>query len=1461
MTEETQEFNLSSSQVAEGISNMPTAIEIEGEPSTNVITDKSLISTITTIRDITNPDIDTGQHYVNAQAQLQMSPREAVIDSVVGEYNDYYNGVINEMLVEESGMSTVEEAASIADGVIAVKEEQRDMLAGPDKLEVAQILALTGKIDKVAAERNYYSRKVAEMTDSLSTAQFAWDIVKTLAPGDAFIDAAQLTGGSVFDVVGDLKKFFTEWRSLPSEERMIMFPKLLADIEEVTDGNAVAAQRLASIMIDPTKDHDIVGEMLFDAMDIAGALSLAVSGANIIKNLATGGSKAEAARVNQQILADATGQVEEATGVNRVVAAANTSPFKFDSHGLKSATDDLSAEISKVEQAILNKRAEVQEDLTEIVSRRESLTESALTAEEQALAQERGLTSVKELQQAMLEQQGWHSSEAKIVGHTDTDFTIAYKVEGSPIERQFDYTQYDKTGVYETNASGKVEQNIFERWFSSPLTSIEKLSPGTVGAATRVNFAQDSMLLSLQKAATKIFSGLGSPKLPAGIRSRNKVNDVLLSGDEALAGEGKVFSLAELDAGIMTPNGLVKLSGKEQAAYYASRDYYDALHFMESQRLSESLRFQGFKKIALRTSIDEDAFASTAARPLDRSSLPTDLMRDPNAVLWSAGAKNGKGGKIKFKNLDVDRLYDEGFQMVRLLEKQKIGAEYVEFAMVKGSDIKNIGLHTIHKKTGYIPKEAVDGFYFVKQVKSAKVNGKMRQGGLATTVGRFATKQEADKFASQLVSGEVLPPKGAGVGARKVDYTVTHDRELTAAQREREAVNGMGGLFYSSRSKIDIVNSLTGETPRRINALEAMERQMGHVARNIPLNQYRMGIQQEWLNTYKTHLVDPTDFNSPLIFEEGSKELRAAEGSRTWIRDQMRIPTQAEIFWEAQTRNMAEWMEGKPVLNTNLLGRETSLRRGVQSLSHKDPFSLLRATTFHSLIGAGNPAQLWMQAQGTSMAMALEPLRAPQHLRMFLALRSGIFMKGSAAPKAMKTLEKAAGMKAGELETIIKEINANGLFKAIKSTADYAASQQSYGFTGAAIRDIADKALIFFREGEMVNRGFGYITARGRWQRKNPGKDISTQEAQKEILSDTMDIILNLNRSARAAWQKGPVGNTTQFWQVNAKFMETILPKALGGRSKFTGAEKSRLILGQLALYGGAGVPLGNWIAEEAAHAYGLEPGDMSPEIQATITDGFWGFLANELFGDTLNLGQRGGMMSSATDMIDALVIKRMPLEAVKTMMGASGSLPPRIKRVFDTTLPLMLSPQETDWSLDEFLNVMSSMGAVTSTWNNYTKAKMWYDIGQVRDTKGRLMFDIDRNEDMALVFAQALGFNPARLSNIYDLRNAAFTTDQEKSDKVNALIPIYLDYYNSKMDEGAQRNLALRQKWIVGAMSPDAIRGLEKTVAEAILNAESEETKQIVKAMERHLETGNTTTGLDGMLFNPEVGQRGAAR
>ena len=54
----------------------------------------------------------------------------------------------------------------------------------------------------------------------------------------------------------------------------------------------------------------------------------------------------------------------------------------------------------------------------------------------------------------------------------------------------------------------------------------------------------------------------------------------------------------------------------------------------------------------------------------------------------------------------------------------------------------------------------------------------------------------------------------------------------------------------------------------------------------------------------------------------------------------------------------------------------------------------------------------------------------------------------------------------------------SGLQESIKATADYAASSQNFGFGLNAIKSVADKGLVFYREGEMFTRGIAFSIAK-----------------------------------------------------------------------------------------------------------------------------------------------------------------------------------------------------------------------------------------------------------------------------------------------------------------------------------------------------------------------------------------------
>src|SRR5690606_41394174 len=74
------------------------------------------------------------------------------------------------------------------------------------------------------------------------------------------------------------------------------------------------------------------------------------------------------------------------------------------------------------------------------------------------------------------------------------------------------------------------------------------------------------------------------------------------------------------------------------------------------------------------------------------------------------------------------------------------------------------------------------------------------------------------------------------------------------------------------------------------------------------------------------------------------------------------------------------------------------------------------------------------------------------------------------------------------LPILLSEVERTGLFDSLKTTADYNASINGISLTGSAVRRLADAGLFFFREGEQMTRGYGYLLARDLFMKGKPDR-------------------------------------------------------------------------------------------------------------------------------------------------------------------------------------------------------------------------------------------------------------------------------------------------------------------------------------------------------------------------------------
>jgi len=541
-------------------------------------------------------------------------------------------------------------------------------------------------------------------------------------------------------------------------------------------------------------------------------------------------------------------------------------------------------------------------------------------------------------------------------------------------------------------------------------------------------------------------------------------------------------------------------------------------------------------------------------------------------------------------------------------------------------------------------------------------------------------------------------------------------------------------------------------------------------------------------------------------------------------------------MFDSMARHLAETME-KTFLDKDfkipLLGT-TNPRKSIMNLRHTDPFSMARTATFHPLLGFFNASQLLVQSQGAAIAFATAPLSAPKRMAEYMYLRSIVdvgahsLRSQSAVRKAMA---KAAGIPESEAIEIAEQFLKTGLSSSIKLSADMGATLSANTAHFKGLKTIADKGLVFYREGELVTRGYSFLQARANWLAKNAGKKID-DPALKEIIDETYRLMMNMSRANRAEWQKGALSVPTQFTQVYWKFIGNLT-----GR-QWSKGEKAKILGMQLALFGTAGVPAATYLANGAANLAGYAPGDIPEDYSDLVTRGFQGFIS-DFTGVDNDFASRMAYMGNNDTIITKMFDGETPMS--EALFGAFGSVFGRSVDAIKKLAPLVGNPfmDNSTMDLNSLNTALSGIAKITSTWNNIQKVQAGVQMNRFFSSKGKYVASADEINPQTLVF-KALGFEARVISDHYK-RKEFITSSKKRRQKVTeeivSLYHAYLGNIDSEDPEALATNFRNMKK-IILAMNGFHYEGndwniIKKMVGEKISQAKDDRTKSITENIE----------------------------
>lgn len=960
---------------------------------------------------------------------------------------------------------------------------------------------------------------------------------------------------------------------------------------------------------------------------------------------------------------------------------------------------------------------------------------------------------------------------------------------------------------------------------------------GIVTRLTEGNNQASIIYHKLQQAYVKALSPQG--KL-LNKKSRARLDKVLEHGDDT----GRVFTPYELRKEIHTPRGTVRLSEKEVSSYYATRKVIDNLFDLENHVSRRSLTKQGYKEVHITGASTElaevggKAYASKAgalqaiarmqkkkvgelhdferalvqqddggiwhavipkevvtkkmvAKPFDTARIARGAMKNEQKLaldgqkidtfVFNPTLKDGDGSAIRLTQKDINRMYKEGFELVKYKSPQRFAGSRrdVNFAFVAKENVTDLPLVVLQRKRGYVPKRTKPGStVFLKELN--------QDGTVGRTVHMYSdyTRAEAGKLAYIKSANK---DKKATDPAQ--DFIVLEDRQLSSDDNLRIMQESYGSLYTSPR-KGNIPFDDTGNLLPRVSPIQAIGDNIGHASSGFAnidnvllMNKRFTNVANEIAATVGKNVspfTNPRDSLSPLNpLLKNHPKFRSLQRAQKYIKDTLRMPSLYSDVMRDIGGHLARKLEN--VIYTSeerlAIGAAKVARKSIMAFSHGDPVAFVKTTVFHPLLGMFNPVQMVVQASGAQLAFSMNPLRAPKTLQEILNVRALIgadpLVKGY--DDVVKHIARSGGfMDAKELRQLHHDYLKTGLRDSIQGNADMDMLIRQGGMSVGWMKRTLDKGLFFYREGEEFTRMYSFFEARAAWKVKNKGRAVD-DKAITEMVTDTYRRMINFQRENRAMWQTGVMSVPTQFWQVPAKYMGNLL----GRKSEWTAGERMQVGASQFALWGTAGVPFfGDVLGDQLYRWFGYDdPLEVNDSDKRNLRNGLSNMILDASGLSGMEVSDR---LSFAGGIRTGTFVDYALGDTPYYKIPAAYSIYTRAGEAMEAFSPLLRKGVDPDLEVgtEEVFGFFDGLTKIASSTRGPMKAFMLYNLQRYESKRNSVIIDKSEKGGFTVgeVAATALGFTLTEVREHYE-RKAYNIAAKER---ISTGVQLYLETINS---------------------------------------------------------------------------------
>lgn len=821
---------------------------------------------------------------------------------------------------------------------------------------------------------------------------------------------------------------------------------------------------------------------------------------------------------------------------------------------------------------------------------------------------------------------------------------------------------------------------------------------------------------------------------------------------------------------------------KEWKAYAQIRYYNDLDYALRKDQdyLTKAVRGEERLKFTNRNGNEYDVDGIVSAP----DTLPSGRVYNLSDDVHYHAAQNARGRNNPLTSEKLKEYKDRGYIMLQLNESITMpGNVMVNNILIKKTDLKRAqvqsrlgyteGGHNVYSDGVFIKQ----GRHFTQGDGSGKLligpktfatsdniaNGRkwadtMNSARLAYKEGmRDATWFDEHVFQADpayMDGEEFLDAVDKGHIQLDTEFEAVYDRELPSMynksgediSRFLEAESGLNsyhqtvGRPYTGR-KGEILRDTSGAISGILDPYDAISKSLAQVTRQNGLYNYKMESMERFINGFQDHLEFPKGANSNYEKFMDAKVRRGTpsdienfiEAQRATIHNVLGFETPADKAAKQRWRTVSEW-----VLGEGEQGFRVKAHEAVNWWSQRNPVSFLRGLAFDMKLGLFNPAQLPLQA-ATIFSIA--------------ALRPSVMGKTGMAPMAAFLLRKGD-------ETVLETLSKRGLAKDMGFATDeefkfYARSMYKSGFLhmdGAHLmvgdrgpdvfgssfveNNIRKPGRMFFYSAETMNR---IVAFRAAWDEVlEKGSKPKDPGFLGEVAAAADDYSFNMTRESAAFWQKGLLSIPTQFWAYNARMMDAMLGK------RFTPAQRIRLVLANMALYGTSGVPIVAGVHEFYKEKTGEEPPLGS--VQSFFDRGALDNMLYHATGQNIRAGQKLGTGGWSTDVVreifgfsefdDKSLAEQLGGATYSITKSAAIPLADAFKYYVAESGAI---PVEQSLTGDALLRFAMEI----STVSNIMKWDMMRSYGIYKSQKGTIYADLPEESAMFLAF----GFRPGELT------------------------------------------------------------------------------------------------------------------